>query len=185
MKTKKRSRGQGLVEFALILPLLLLILLGIFEFGRAFFIYSNLFNAAREGTRYGMTNPRDYMGITRHTEEAITAVSSDEVNVWVWYDRGPGDTSQIIDSNQVVVGYRVVVFIQHDITALTPLLDPFFQGVRLESRAVRTIQTLGTIASTPPPSMPPPPEPGTPVPTATPMVGTATATPLVTNTPTP
>jgi hypothetical protein len=185
MKTKKRSRGQGLVEFALILPLLLLILLGIFEFGRAFFIYSNLFNAAREGTRYGMTNPRDYMGITRHTEEAITALSTDDVNIWVWYDRGPGDTSQIIDSNQVAVGYRVVVFIQHDLTALTPLLEPFFEGQRLESRAVRTIQTLGTIASTPPPSMPPPPAPGTPAPTATPIGGPATATPLVSQTPTP
>ncbi|HUM37637.1 MAG TPA: TadE/TadG family type IV pilus assembly protein, partial [Anaerolineae bacterium] len=42
-RSNRRPKGQGLVEFALILPLLLLILLGIFEFGRVLFIYSNLF----------------------------------------------------------------------------------------------------------------------------------------------
>ena len=58
-----RASGQGLVEFALVLPVLLLILVGLSEFARVFAIYSNLFNAAREGTRYAMVNGDDLTGI--------------------------------------------------------------------------------------------------------------------------
>ncbi|OGO66308.1 MAG: hypothetical protein A2030_08250 [Chloroflexi bacterium RBG_19FT_COMBO_50_10] len=43
--------GQSLIEFALILPLMVLFVVGIFELGRAFFAYIAISNAAREGVR--------------------------------------------------------------------------------------------------------------------------------------
>ncbi len=43
--------GQALVEFALITPLLLLLLLGVYEFGRAWNVYQTLSDAVREGGR--------------------------------------------------------------------------------------------------------------------------------------
>lgn len=46
--------GQELVEYALVLPLLLLITFGIIEFGLLFFQYSTIANAAREGARTGI-----------------------------------------------------------------------------------------------------------------------------------
>ncbi|HSB65715.1 MAG TPA: TadE family protein, partial [Anaerolineales bacterium] len=46
-----RKAGQSMVEFALILPLLVLFILGIFELGRAFFAFIAISNAAREGAR--------------------------------------------------------------------------------------------------------------------------------------
>ncbi|NIV14468.1 MAG: hypothetical protein GWN62_25295, partial [Aliifodinibius sp.] len=49
-------KGQALVEFALALPLLLLLILGVLEFGRAFKIKLVLENAAREGTHYFIYN---------------------------------------------------------------------------------------------------------------------------------
>lgn len=48
-----RGRGQSLVEFALVVPLLLLLLLGIVQFGFIFNSYVTLTNAAREGAREG------------------------------------------------------------------------------------------------------------------------------------
>jgi len=45
------ERGQALVELAIALPLLILILMGIFEFGRAFYTYQVVTNASREGAR--------------------------------------------------------------------------------------------------------------------------------------
>ena len=48
----QRDRGAAAVEFALVLPLLLLLVLGIFEFGRVFNIQISLSNAAREGARH-------------------------------------------------------------------------------------------------------------------------------------
>ena len=47
----RSERGQNLVELALVLPLLILLLAGIADVGRAFFSYIQLTNAAREGAR--------------------------------------------------------------------------------------------------------------------------------------
>jgi Flp pilus assembly protein TadG len=59
MKTIKYSlsRGQTLVEFALILPAFLLLAVVLFDFGRGVYYYSAIHNAAREGARYGAANP--------------------------------------------------------------------------------------------------------------------------------
>ena len=56
MKNKKRQIGQTLVEFALILPIFLLLVIGFFDVGRAVFYYSSLTNAVREATRFAIVN---------------------------------------------------------------------------------------------------------------------------------
>ena len=50
------SRGQALVEFALVAPLLILVLFSIIEFGRAVYYIQMLDNAAREGARYAIVH---------------------------------------------------------------------------------------------------------------------------------
>ena len=45
------GHGQSMVEFAMILPLFVLFIVGIFELGRAFFSFIAISNAAREGAR--------------------------------------------------------------------------------------------------------------------------------------
>jgi Flp pilus assembly protein TadG len=50
-KTRKGEKGQNLVEFALVVPLLLLIVVGIAEFGRAWMTRNILTGAAREAVR--------------------------------------------------------------------------------------------------------------------------------------
>lgn len=57
-----------MVEFALILPLFLLLIFGMIEFGFIFFNMQVLTNAAREGARYGIVAKT-----TRFTAEQITA----------------------------------------------------------------------------------------------------------------
>ena len=49
------KNAQGMVEFALVMPILILIIYGLLEVGRLVFIYSNVVTAAREGARYGST----------------------------------------------------------------------------------------------------------------------------------
>ncbi len=52
-KFSRRSRsGQSLAELALIMPLLLMIVLGVIDFGRLFGSYIALQNASREGARF-------------------------------------------------------------------------------------------------------------------------------------
>jgi Flp pilus assembly protein TadG len=47
----KKSRGQAMVEFALLASLLFLLVMGIFDFGRAVAVYINIAEAAHEGAR--------------------------------------------------------------------------------------------------------------------------------------
>ncbi|MDP9236392.1 MAG: pilus assembly protein [Chloroflexota bacterium] len=51
-----RERGQSLVEFALVMPIFLVILLGTFEGVRAVLAYNTLSNASREGARYALVH---------------------------------------------------------------------------------------------------------------------------------
>ncbi len=47
MRLRQDTRGQAMVEFALVLPLLLILLIGVFEFGRAWNVYHAVTDAAR------------------------------------------------------------------------------------------------------------------------------------------
>ena len=59
VKSRKKERGAVAVEMAILLPLLLLILLGIVEFGRALNVQVSLTQAAREGARYAAVHYKD------------------------------------------------------------------------------------------------------------------------------
>jgi Flp pilus assembly protein TadG len=54
MKRARRQRGQSMVEFALILPLFLVLTLAIVDLGWALKSYITVTNSAREGARFGI-----------------------------------------------------------------------------------------------------------------------------------
>ncbi len=58
-KTVKDHKGQTMVEFALVLPLLLILLMGTIESGRILYSYLIITNAAREGARAGAVGHAD------------------------------------------------------------------------------------------------------------------------------
>ncbi len=80
----KSERGAALLEAAITLPMLLLIAVGIFEFGRAYQTWQILTNAAREGARMAVlpdptpgnveTRVRDYMQAGQLSEAGTAAV---------------------------------------------------------------------------------------------------------------
>ena len=65
MKRMRSEKGAALIEAAITVPIILLISVGIFEFGRAYQTLQVLTNAAREGARMAV--------ITTSTDEAVTA----------------------------------------------------------------------------------------------------------------
>ena len=60
---KRLQRGQDLMEYALVLPIMLLILMSILDLGRVIYVYSSLHNSVRDGARYGIISPTDAGGI--------------------------------------------------------------------------------------------------------------------------
>jgi len=61
----RNEKGQSMVEFALLLPILITILLAIIEFGFMFNAYLSLTNGAREGARLGSVGGNDAAIVTR------------------------------------------------------------------------------------------------------------------------
>jgi len=68
---RRRLRGQSLVEFALALPLLVLLLAITADIGRAFTAYIELGNMAREGARYGAISPATAVDSTGIRDAAL------------------------------------------------------------------------------------------------------------------
>lgn len=59
MNNLKDQKGQALVEFAIVLPILLLLVMGILQFGMMLNSYLTIENAAREGARTGIIGSSD------------------------------------------------------------------------------------------------------------------------------
>jgi Flp pilus assembly protein TadG len=75
--------AQAAVEFALVVPVFLLITAGTLEFGRGFFAYAQLMQAVQDGTRYGavLGNAGDTPGITQRVQLLAPGGINDAVTV--------------------------------------------------------------------------------------------------------
>jgi Flp pilus assembly protein TadG len=70
---RKDDRGAAMIEMALTLPLLLLLSVSVFEFGRAFQTWQVLTNAAREGARVASLPSTTDAAVSTRVEEYLTA----------------------------------------------------------------------------------------------------------------
>ena len=109
--------GQALVEFALVVTALMLIVVGIFEFGRAVEAYTEISNGAREGARYASVHPDDLDGARAAALAKIVLAA--------------GATATA--SND---GETVTVRVEYDFQSATPLIGI----IRLSSSATMRIE---------------------------------------------
>ena len=124
---KKTNRGQSMLELALVLPVLLLLLFGIFEFGRLFHDYMVITSAAREGARSSAVGASNAVVVTRVKNSAASI----------------GDTSHlVININKSIVDGQVKVTVNHTVTLITPLISSFFPNnpVPVQGMAVMRLE---------------------------------------------
>jgi Flp pilus assembly protein TadG len=111
-------RGQAAVEFALILPIYLLVLGGSIEFGRAFFAYAQLLQAVQDGARYGAVLKQDDANVTTRVQQGAPGGANDTVTVAC--TMGPGDNRAV--TGECKRGNLLRVAGQHSQTLLVPIL---------------------------------------------------------------
>ena len=90
-----RRRGQALVEFALILPLLMLIMLATVDLGRAVYAYNSVANAAREAVRTAIIN-QDWQTIRDRASQQATGLG---IKTTEPSDKCPTPGSPTLDSD--------------------------------------------------------------------------------------
>ena len=94
MVTRRKEEGQGLVEFALILMVLVQVVFGVLDLGRAFHSLITITNASREGARYltkhPLDNDNDFAGTKNaainEADGAIIVLTPDQVEVTLCLD---------------------------------------------------------------------------------------------------
>lgn len=84
MNTKQYNRfgesGQDLIEYALLLPLLLLLILGIINFAIVIFSYNTIGNAAREGARAGIIHDTSSAEIETAASQLTTGLNGVQIS---------------------------------------------------------------------------------------------------------
>ncbi|MGC8786696.1 MAG: TadE/TadG family type IV pilus assembly protein [Anaerolineae bacterium] len=119
----RRERGDSLVELALILPVLLLILMSILDFGRAVYAYHVVANCAREGARYGIGIENDPSAIATVVRNAAVGLDTSQLTVTVTYPTQ--------DTVRVEVDYRFYL--------ITPLVA---QAIGSQSLVLHSAATM-------------------------------------------
>jgi len=115
---QKRNKGQSLVEVSLLLPVLLMLLLGVIDFGRAYYILVALTSAADEGAFYASLKPLDEAGIVARTVESA-ANSIVEID--------PADVA-IVTAGSLAPGAPITVTVAFPMDLFTPLIGEFIQA---------------------------------------------------------
>jgi hypothetical protein len=127
--SKRRSRGQALVEFAFVAPMFFLLLFAIIDFGRYVYYVQVLNNAAREGARYAIVHgskgipttgpsPDDptITGVVRNYAVGIIGSGVNEVHS-AW-----GDPLVNPDPPSNARGQKVHVWIKYEFHSLIPIV---------------------------------------------------------------
>ena len=125
------QRGQSIVELALLLPVLLVIAMGVVDFGRAMYAYVAVSNAAQAGAEYASRNPAyNASAITNAVlYEAGTFLQSQSDKVVAVASEENGDRVKVV---QVTVSYSF--------TPITPF--PFTGDVPIQATAAAPMRAL-------------------------------------------
>ena len=120
------ERGQSIVELALALPILLIVLLGLLDLGRAYYILVALEDMAAEGATYAAIHPEDVTEI----QERTAAASSGLVEV---------DASAVLFENSGLAGGApLTVTVPYSFTFVTPFASMFVEDGFIELRGTAT-----------------------------------------------
>jgi Flp pilus assembly protein TadG len=162
----RKNTAQAMVEFALVLPILLVLIYGLLEVGRLLFIYSSVVTATRSASRYGAATglntsggvPRyqDCAGIRAAAQQVGFLQKFEDADILIWHDDGedknqvaycaPGRTSDKSFRPSTGNSSRVRVQVK---AQYTPMLTfSLLQPLTISSISARTILVSVQLALT-------------------------------------
>jgi Flp pilus assembly protein TadG len=110
-----RDKGAALVEFALLMPLLIILILGIVEFGWKFGQFNDVRHAAREGARFAAVNAGTDAEIEATICSSLDLVGAGITEVRLAWDPDP-DSDGVVD-----IGESATIRLEVDVSSLSGL----------------------------------------------------------------
>ena len=155
--SRRGGKGQGLVEFALVFPLIILVLAAIFDFGRAVYAFNTVANAAREGARVAavdqiLTSPdcqetmpvedpaNPHWSIQTCAASSATALGIQTSAVTVTYSSPPATTLSC--SPALHVGCIASVTVNYTWRAITPVIGDLIGPIAMSSTSQIPIERV-------------------------------------------
>jgi hypothetical protein len=124
MKPNRKSAGQSLVEFALIFPILFLLVTGFFDLGRAVFYFSSLSNSVREGTRYAIVHVETINDVAKNDGYLLLEQKVEEFSYGL--DPADIDVSVVVNLDENNRRESVSITATYMFTPITPGIKQIF-----------------------------------------------------------
>lgn len=155
------GRGQALVEFALIFPILILVLFGLVDLGRGVYAFSTVSNAAREGARVAAVNQivttpaldcdqsmpiqslsDPHWSITTCAADAAISLGIPSSTVTVTYQAPPSQPSLVCTAGDLHIGCLADVTVPYTWSPLTPVVSTIWPSITMSGHAQTTIERV-------------------------------------------
>lgn len=153
-----RDRGQGLVEFALVIPVIMLLIFGAVDLGRAVYAYNTIANAARDGARVAAVNQiatspdcnedrpvenpaTPHWSIKRCAADSALTLGVQPGDVTVAYS-APSGTSLTCTSVTINVGCIASVTVTYRYTPMTPVIGDLVGNIAINSTSQMPIERV-------------------------------------------
>lgn len=151
LRILKNNKGQSVVEFALIVPILLLLVFGIVEFGYAFYNKSVMEHAARSTLRMASVG-KDISQVAQNAQNSIEPLLGE---VTASTSEGGGDTTIILSpssgnsmtvnitpsySSSLKTGDSMSISIFYTLNYITPVGKLFGDSVNLKAVYYTTVE---------------------------------------------
>ncbi|MDY6875402.1 MAG: TadE/TadG family type IV pilus assembly protein [Chloroflexota bacterium] len=127
MEYKRKERGQSIVEFVLILPVLLIVLAGVLDLGRLYYAHVAIADAAAEGASYAAIHPNETAGIVDRAQDASGGMVEIDENL-----------VEVSPPPAVASGAPITVTVNYTFTVATPFISSMVPDGVLMLRAVAT-----------------------------------------------
>lgn len=160
VRPRSRPRGQALVEFAFVLPIIVLVVFGFIDVGRAVLTYNTLTNAARQAARVATVSQVDpstdpyrceanrpvenladpywtFRGCAMAAGAAIGVAAAD---VSISYSAPPGTTLEC--SIEINVGCIAAITVTHDFNPITPLAGSVIGPIAMSSTSEMPVERV-------------------------------------------
>jgi len=106
---RSNNRGNALIEFALVLPILLLVLFGITELGRMIMTTNVLNTASREGARLAAVSAMsDSLSVRARVTEVLSAAKIEPSSIAIEYDAGAHSVTVRVTADFAILSRSVL-----------------------------------------------------------------------------
>ena len=144
-RDRRRSRGQGLVEFAIVMPIIAMVVLGMVDLSRAVYSYNTLAQAARQAARLAIVN-QEVADVRATAISSAASLGLTTANVDVCFKTASSAqlncSSSTDNCPQASRGLGCLAIVRTNLTyrPMTPVVSMIWSTILLSSTSIGSIE---------------------------------------------